>query len=329
MTNTPDVPRRAGPRLDRIAIGVDFGEPSLAAAEWVSRELAPGAELVLVHALDIAQAAPLGAPPRKPSARVLDAAREFATERLRQVGNTLGPGAVRVEVHEDRPAPAIAAVAEACGVDLIVVGTHGKRTVPWRGLGSTAERLIRMSPVPVLLVSGRPEGSPRRLLVPVDEVDLTPAVLEWAGRVARRGGAVTLMHVLDPRWQELHHRRLATTGPPDESPVGAVTMAEATDATEAWLARLARDVAAPNGGVELVVATGAPGDEILAAARRAGADLIVMGRRGRGRVLPGVLGSTVSVVLRGAACPVLVVVDPPYAIIGEWEADQSDEPERG
>lgn len=70
--------------------------------------------------------------------------------------------------------------------------------------------------------------------------------------------------------------------------------------------------------VDLLVTTGAPGGEILAAAKRAAVDLIVMGRRGRGRALPAVAGSTVSAVLRGASCPVLVVVDAADAILEEW-----------
>ena len=65
------------------------------------------------------------------------------------------------------------------------------------------------------------------------------------------------------------------------------------------------------------------GEQVLAAARRTAADLIVMGRRGRGRVLPGVLGSTASVVLRGASCPVLVVVDPADAILDDWAVESS------
>jgi hypothetical protein len=39
--------------LDRIVVGVDFSAPSVAAANWVARHFAPGAEVVLVHALVI------------------------------------------------------------------------------------------------------------------------------------------------------------------------------------------------------------------------------------------------------------------------------------
>ena len=41
-------------------------------------------------------------------------------------------------------------------VDLIVMGTHGRHGLPRVLLGSVAERVVRMAPVPVLTVRGRP-----------------------------------------------------------------------------------------------------------------------------------------------------------------------------
>ncbi|HEU4566038.1 MAG TPA: universal stress protein [Gemmatimonadaceae bacterium] len=289
------------PRLDRIAIGIDFSELAREGAAWALGALAPDAELLLVHALDLAPGASLGAPRAAPSATVLDAARDFAEARLRAIARELGRPDARIELREGRPAPAIASAAEAWGADLIVVGPHGERAAERRGLGTTAERLVRISPIPVLLAGASPSRSVKRLLVPVDEVDLTAAVLEWAALVARREGAdVTLVHVLDPH--------------------AAERPARGADATEAWLAELASELPPP-ARADRVVATGTPGEEILDAAGRSRADLVILGRRGRGRVLPGVLGSTVSVVLRDAPCPVLVVVDAADAILDEWGSE--------
>jgi len=38
------------------------------------------------------------------------------------------------------------------GADLIVVGTHGRRGIGRVLLGSGAEQVIRMSPIPVLII---------------------------------------------------------------------------------------------------------------------------------------------------------------------------------
>lgn len=48
-------------------------------------------------------------------------------------------------------AAAVLAEALACGADLIVMGTHGRKGLRRAVLGSVAEEVIRDSPVPVLL----------------------------------------------------------------------------------------------------------------------------------------------------------------------------------
>jgi nucleotide-binding universal stress UspA family protein len=51
-----------------------------------------------------------------------------------------------------RVADAIVAQAQESGCDLIVIGTHGRRGLSRALLGSDAERVLRHSTVPVLLV---------------------------------------------------------------------------------------------------------------------------------------------------------------------------------
>jgi nucleotide-binding universal stress UspA family protein len=57
------------------------------------------------------------------------------------------------------PAPKLVEEAKTGGYDLIVVGTHGRAGVLHLLVGSTAERLIRLSPVPVLVVPPKGRGS--------------------------------------------------------------------------------------------------------------------------------------------------------------------------
>ena len=56
-----------------------------------------------------------------------------------------------------RPAGEIVRYAQANGIDLIVVGTHGRTGVTRALLGSVAEAVVRLAPCPVLAV---PEGAP-------------------------------------------------------------------------------------------------------------------------------------------------------------------------
>lgn len=60
-------------------------------------------------------------------------------------------------------------------------------------------------------------------------------------------------------------------------------------------------------GVETAAAVGDPAEEIVNAARRRQADVIVVGRRGRGRVTSLVFGSVSQKTIHLAGCPVMIV----------------------
>jgi len=69
---------------------------------------------------------------------------------------------VLVERFGGRAADSIVAEAKKWRADLIVLGTHGRRGVRRMVLGSDAEEVVRSSPVPVLLVRSKTDGSSRR-----------------------------------------------------------------------------------------------------------------------------------------------------------------------
>jgi nucleotide-binding universal stress UspA family protein len=61
-------------------------------------------------------------------------------------------GPCEVEVATGHPADAIVRVAQERGVDLIVMGTHGRTGLQHVFLGSVAEKVVRLAPCPVLTV---------------------------------------------------------------------------------------------------------------------------------------------------------------------------------
>ncbi|MEJ8826983.1 universal stress protein [Variovorax humicola] len=56
------------------------------------------------------------------------------------------------DTFNDRVAEMVTREAASWGADLIVIGTHGRRGLQRAMLGSSAEQILRISPVPVLLV---------------------------------------------------------------------------------------------------------------------------------------------------------------------------------
>ena len=141
--------------FERILVATDFSDSSEQALELaVSIAEQFGSELTLVHvweAPNYSYAAVLYAPVDvvAPIERAAVARLEDATTKLKQrfpKANSL----LRAGV----PWQEVLAAATQTKADLIVMGTHGRRGLEHALLGSVAEKVVRMSGVPVLTVHG-------------------------------------------------------------------------------------------------------------------------------------------------------------------------------
>jgi nucleotide-binding universal stress UspA family protein len=139
-----------------------------------------------------------------------------------------------------------------------------------------------------------------RVLVPLDGSALAEAILPFAERVAGPLDAeVILVRVVEP------------ISPAEAMASAGVVTPDTYLVREMEARRYLQDLAGRLSEKGLRVKTrvevGRPSDEILAAAKSAGADLVAMtthGRSGLGRVL---FGSVAEAVLRGSPLPVLMV----------------------
>src|SRR5690606_4024763 len=95
-------------------------------------------------------------------------ARSGALRRLAELRDLALCPFVRAHVQEGKPAMEIARLASEVGADLIVVGEQGPRRGVGALLGSTAERVLFDSPVPVLLARKVGDTPPRRIIVAID-----------------------------------------------------------------------------------------------------------------------------------------------------------------
>ncbi len=59
---------------------------------------------------------------------------------------------VQVEVHHGEPVPMILTIADKLDADLIVIGSHSKGRLEYAFLGSVAEKILRKSHRPVMIV---------------------------------------------------------------------------------------------------------------------------------------------------------------------------------
>lgn len=296
-------------QLNRVVVGMDFSAPAIGAAKWVAEHFAPTAELMLVHAIDVPTTPAFMRGVLPPDDVIEAAARDHAEARLRDLAILIPAQILRTEIRVGAAHAVLTDVAEESGADLLVVGQHGDRPRPWKPLGTTAERLVRSSPVPVLVATNPGATAPRRMLAPVDVSDTTPNVLAWARFLAESfNGEVTVMHVLSGgAYSHVVAMGEVLTG---EDEVAAEQLRGVMrDAGVRWLEKLA-STGIGQERATAAVTFGWPGDAIVTMAASMQAELIVVGRRGRSALAAAVLGSTVSTVLYGAQCPVLVIAGP-------------------
>ena len=296
-------------RVTKLVVGLDFSDTSIEAARWVTRFFAPSAQVVLAHAVEPADRPRFGLRVLPAPDIVERAAQDFARHRANELMRELSQVAdVRAEIRVGKASQVILDVAREIGAELVVIGPHGGRPHTMKFLGSTADRVVRLSPVPVLVATHPPASAPRNILVPVDDVSVTPELLAWVRELAESFGAgVTLMHVWsDAVYSHVASMAHATAG--DEDEAKAEIRSELSAEGARWLDELAATGFDRN-RVNAVVLHGNPGDVTLDRANTTRADLIAMGRHGSGLVAPALLGSTVGTVLHGARCPVLVVTE--------------------
>jgi nucleotide-binding universal stress UspA family protein len=294
--------------FNSIVIGMDFSESAVNAAQWTVSSLAPHAAVTLVHVIDPPDR-PRFARNRLPSSEDIEAtAREFADTQLLRISARLQPIVVRTEIRVGKPHEEIARVARDLGADLVVVGPHGDRPGRTKFLGTTADRLVRTSAIPVLVATNPPPGKPTKILVPVDDAPITPALLSAVRSIADAyDAAVTLLHI----WSNAVYSHVATMAhitSANETEAERAIDEDLRNAGRAWLEEAARVGLARD--VSIFVTHGSPGSVTVAIAAEHHIDLIAMGRRGAGEVVAALLGSTVGTVLHGARCPVLVITGP-------------------
>ena len=86
------------------------------------------------------------------SASPVDALREAAQKQMQEAAAKTSGVKIETAVAEGRPSVQIVTYANAHGMDLIVMGTHGRSPIGKAFLGSVADHVIRQADCPVMVV---------------------------------------------------------------------------------------------------------------------------------------------------------------------------------
>jgi nucleotide-binding universal stress UspA family protein len=303
-------------KIRTIVVGVamvDELDPVLPSAVRLAERV--GARLHIVHVLALPDLALVsGAPGLQSlgidSAYVTDRARAIEAELRAQCARFAeAPQALSIHTLAGSAHHEIAAFASRVQADLLVIGAmrHGR---VWRNLlGTTAERVLRESTVPVLVLH-------QPFFRPVERVLLTTDLSELSAGIHDRGlDVVEGLFGTEP----LVCRSLLALGyhlpAPTSQPLEEIAAVE--------LQRFLGDRPARAYPVSGRVRSGEPANEINVEADAWRADLIVLGTHGRRGVARYLFGSVAAATLRDASRNVLVVP----AVAATAAAEREEQPE--
>lgn len=203
---------------------------------------------------------------------------------------------VSTALREGDPAAEILTAVEELRPSLVAMSSHGRSGVTRWLRGSVAERVLRNSQAPVLLVTARMGGAPpdarlRRVLVPLDGTERAAQVLPLVEDFARLHEAEVILARIE--WEGLSRPLLAAVLSPEK----------VVETIRPWREQLAQH------GVDVrsIAAQGDSASQILDLAEREDVDLIAMTSHGRTGLTRLVEGSVSEKVLRHCRRPLLVV----------------------
>lgn len=283
----------------------DLSAPAHHAAEraaMLARQT--GGKLDLVHVLEKSALTELKRLFGQAGDAMQERVRQQASVALAQMAAELsatGPLEVGHHLVEGAVLAAISDQADALGANLVVVGSRGAGFMRHWLLGATAERLLRKTRHPILMVKEAPHQSYGSVLVPVD-------FSAWSLR------AIELARCISPQAQLLllHACELPFEGKMRFAGVEEDIIRQHRESIyrEALvrLREIATDAGLTDAQWRPLVAFANPPDYILEQEEEQGADLIVMGKHGMGMTEELLLGSVTKHVLGQAHSDVLVVV---------------------
>ena len=293
---TPDPASQIAPK--KILVATDFSPASQAALPHAfSLAGHYGSKLYLAHVISLEHE---DFPPAEERATKLEQAREFTEQQMERLltATRQEPIPCQPLIGEGGIWNVLSDMIHENSIDLVIVGTHGRRGLKKLLLGSVAEEVFRMAPCPVLTVGPKTSATSSvdvqlgHILYPVEFVPDTSLAAAYAVSLAEAYSAkLTFMKVLED-----------TVAPPEEK-------ARVMEPVKRWMHDHLATGSDLRERTSFELGFGRASEAIVTFARDRGIDLIVMGVRHLDPVLAGHLpeADTAYEVVRTAPCPVLTV----------------------
>ncbi len=228
------------------------------------------------------------------------------------------PIKTRGEMAEGYAAEEILRFADENEVDLLLMATHGRSGLKRWVLGNVADKVLRASKVPVLLVrAGIPDETPydqwpkTTILVPLDGSELAESVLPHVETLAKQRGTesinVVLLRVCEPPATPTYYAPEFSGVPLNWGEYMDQEVARCKQVSKNYLAGIEKRLKDIGISVQSEVLVGKATDKIVDYAQENPFNLIVMATHGRSGLSRWVYGSAAENVLQAVSSPVLLV----------------------
>jgi nucleotide-binding universal stress UspA family protein len=296
-------------QLQKILFPTDFSrcaEQALAHAVFLAEKY--GAEIHVLHVITIFQDQPSVVSSEiaetKEMVRKLE---DVAEKQLNKILDSHSSDDIKITTEIKRgisAAPTILEYASEKKVNLIVMGTHGRRGLGHLLLGSAAEEVVRLAPCPVLTIRELKEPKPvmqvNNILVPVDFSDHSQKALAYASEIAQSYNAqLQVLHIIE----ETMHPAFSVTGKSSIFDLVPGIKDDSRKRAEKMLEEFVSDKVKS----KVFVQGGRAANDIIKFAKENSTDLIVIATYGLTGLEHMLLGSVTEKVVRMAHCPVFTV----------------------
>lgn len=288
------------PDARAVVVGVDGSVSALHAVRWAAAEaVRRDVPLRLVHVghLEPVTLPRQVSPSREYQEAIVEQGRHFLDQASAAAEEAAPDLPVTIDLHTGRVADAL--VTESKHAALVVLGSRGLGGFGSLLLGSVAVAVAAHGQCPVVVVHAPTrDGAPPMdgpVVVGVDDTDVSDAAVAFAFQAAAaRDVPVLAVHTYDV---EVIGSWTAQLGSLDWDALEAERKKELDERLTAWREKF------PKVDARAIVVRGRPASALNAQ----GAQLIVVGSRGRGALAGLGLGSVSQSVLHDAECPVAVV----------------------
>ncbi len=201
-------------------------------------------------------------------------------------------------------APAILDYASQNDIDLIVMGTHGRRGIEHMLLGSVAEEVVRVADCPVFTIREAKEVIPislfKKILVPIDFSDHCRKALLYAKDIAEFYNAtLQLLHIIE----DTIHPAYSLSGKSSIFDLIPGIM----DDCKIRMEKMTEEAKIDKEKSEIFIKGGKPAPDIIQFAKDNKSDLVVIATHGLTGFEHFLLGSVTEKVARRCTCPVFTV----------------------